>query len=92
MIRTAATPPLERALAVAALVIAVGALAAFGAVLIGTAAGVHGEAWSSPLWITVFSIGFWGLPAALLIALGLVVRRILRRQPRAGAATGGAAE
>lgn len=85
MPRTAATSPLDRALGRIALVLAVAALLAFAAVIIATFTGVHGEAWSSPAWITVFSVAFWGLPIALILALVLVIRRVMRRDRDAAA-------
>lgn len=87
MTRSAATKPLDRAVATAALIIAVLALAAFAAVIIATFAGLPGAAWSEPMWVTITTVAYWGLPLALLLLIILVVGRVVRRQ-RDGAPTG----
>ncbi|CAG7844057.1 hypothetical protein USB125703_00278 [Pseudoclavibacter triregionum] len=77
--RSASRSKLDRWLAGVALVSAILALAAFAAVIIATFSGVTGEAWSSPIWVAVFTVAYWGLPLALVAIIALVIRRAVAR-------------
>lgn len=60
------------------------ALVSFVAVAVHTGTGSSPGEWQSPLWGTIFTCAYWGIPVALLLLGIIVVRRLLisRAAPR----------
>jgi hypothetical protein len=54
-------------------------IVAFLAVIIGTAAGVTGEAFSQPPWPTIIVLPVVGLPIGLIFLISLIIVSGLRR-------------
>lgn len=69
---------LDRFLAFAALGLAALAVICFFAIIIGSAAGMSQEAFSAGVWPLVAAIPLWGLPAAFVMIIALLVMTFIR--------------
>ena len=70
---------LDRFLAFGALGIAAASVICFFAIIIGTAVGMQQEDFGAGAWPFVAAIPYWGLPAAFLMIIALLVMSFIRK-------------
>jgi len=69
----------DRILAFTALGLAAASIICFFAIIIGTAVGMQQEDFGAGAWPFVAAILYWGLPAAFLMIIALLVMSFIRK-------------
>ncbi|KAA0962876.1 MULTISPECIES: hypothetical protein [unclassified Microbacterium] len=69
----------DRILAFTALGLAAASIICFFAIIIGTAVGMQQEDFGAGAWPFVAAIPYWGLPAAFLMIIALLVMSFIRK-------------
>lgn len=70
---------LDRILAFTALTLAALSVACFFAIIIGSATGMDQDAFGEGIWPVVAAIPLWGLPAAFVMIIALLVMSFARK-------------
>lgn len=70
---------LDRILAFTALTLAALSVMCFFAIIIGSATGMTQESFGSGIWPVVAAIPLWGLPAAFVMIIALLVMSFVRK-------------
>lgn len=70
---------LDRILAFTALTLAALSVICFFAIIIGSATGMNQDAFTDGLWPIVAAVPMWGLPAAFVMIISLLVMSFVRK-------------
>lgn len=70
---------LDRFLAFAALTLAALSVICFFAIIIGSATGMSQDAFGEGIWPIVAAVPLWGLPAAFVMIIALLVMSFVRK-------------
>ncbi|GEK87235.1 multidrug ABC transporter ATPase [Microbacterium aerolatum] len=70
---------LDRFLAFAALTLAALSVICFFAIIIGSATGMSQDAFGEDLWPIVAAVPLWGLPAAFVMIIALLIMSFVRK-------------